>query len=210
MLFSNRGSLLAFLMISLSVIFMFACGEDTAPTAEFPNKITAPHFVNSYPNHEDVLVQAPEVVVLNFNSNSTLHPPSTITVTHDSDPINLGTASVSDNPLSMKALFEEQPGAGVYHVEYTACWPDGSCHEGGFGFMVDAESINDYIDLRGQSAVTIHMKEGERFDPSQIIISPGTMVTWINDVPTTHFVNSDPHPSHNVIEGPQLRSTSRW
>jgi hypothetical protein len=27
-------------------------------------------------------------------------------------------------------------GAGLYLVKYTACWPDGSCHDGQFAFAV--------------------------------------------------------------------------
>jgi plastocyanin len=37
-----------------------------------------------------------------------------------------------------------------------------------------------------------------RFNPAQVMVSKGTKVTWVNDDPYTHFVNSDPHPSHNA------------
>lgn len=44
------------------------------------------------------------------------------------------------------------------------------------------------------------MKEdGVRFEPPRIIVSPGTTVIWVNDDPVVHFVNTDPHPSHNVL-----------
>ena len=32
-----------------------------------------------------------------------------------------------------------------------------------------------------------------------IVVDRGTTVTWINQDGVEHFVNSDPHPSHNAV-----------
>ena len=220
---STRIMLLLFL-IAVSTAVKDACGGTATPTrptgntgstgatvageqatkddvakGTLPNRTVAPHFVDSYPLHGDVLAQSPDVVVINFNFN--LNPASSMTVTRDGEDVSLGAVSISDNALSMRSPVLGSPADGTYHVEYSACWPDGSCHEADFGFVVDAKSVEDYVDLSGRPEVMVHMRDGQRFDPPRIIISPGTNVTWVNDDPFVHFVNSDPHPSHNVIAG---------
>ena len=64
---------------------------------------------------------------------------------------------------------------------------------------MDGATLSQYLDLRGQPEVTVHMRGGERFDPARVIMSPGTTITWTNDEDNLHFVNTDPHPSHNVL-----------
>ena len=147
--------------------------------------------------HGDVLPQEPEEIVLNFNF--TLHPDSAVEIGRDGRPLPSGALNISENKLSMRAPIVGSGADGVYGVDFRACWPDGSCHEGTVGFVVDSSAIADFADLRGQSAVTIRMKEGLRFDVPRILISAGTTVTWVNDDSVEHFVNSDPHPSHNLL-----------
>ena len=162
-----------------------------------PDKIVAPHFVDSSPLHGDVLAEAPQVVVLNFNFN--LHDDSAIEVSREGEAVSLGPRMISENRLSMRADLQNDSKDGVYQVSYKACWPDGSCHEGSVAFIVDGSTTELYEDLRGQLEVTVYMREGPRFDPARIIISPGTRINWINEDSSAHFVNSDPHPSHNVL-----------
>ena len=169
-----------------------------------PNKIVAPHFIGSYPNHADVLAQSPEKVVLNFNFN--LHPDSSISVARDGEEVSLGPLAISPSELSMQMPIKAGPTDGIYEVKYKACWPDGSCHEGSTAFMVESASLAGYEDRRGQPEVTISMTEEDRFDAAQIVVSPGTTVTWVNNASVGHFVNSDPHPSHNVLG--ELNSTN--
>ncbi len=194
------GLLLGTLAIGL------ACGGDDAMptppqvpgvTEPLPDMITAPHFIDAYPLHGDVLAQPPPRVVLNFNFN--LYQDSSITVTRDGAPVELGPVVISEEALSMEAALEADPGDGVYQVDYTACWPDGSCHEGKVAFMVDSATLASYVDLRGTDELTIQMVDGKLFNPSRMIISPGTRVTWLNEDLVAHFVNTDPHPSHNVL-----------
>ena len=179
-----------------------AISKGTASKA-LPDKIVAPHFIDSYPSHGDSLAQSPEVVLLNFNFN--LHSNSAIRVTRGAEALSVDLPLIADNELSMGTTLPADGGDGVYKVDYDACWPDGSCHQGSVSFTVDSASISEYVDLRGQDTVTIEMK-GDRFGPARMIISPGTTVTWVNSDAVTHFVNSDPHPAHNVLE--ELNSSS--
>lgn len=175
-----------------------------AMTKELPDHIRASHFVDSYPMHGDSLTQSPAEVVINVNFN--LNENSRINVTRDGEPVAVGSAMIAEDQLSMRASLQDPTADGVYEVKYRACWPDGSCHNGSYAFFVDSSAIGAYTDLRGQSEVTIKMVDGVRFDAAQIIISPGTKVTWVNEDATVHFVNTDPHPSHNVL--PDLNSTA--
>jgi len=60
-----------------------------------------------------------------------------------------------------------------------------------------------HSDMTGKSEVRVSMNS-LRFDPSHLVVSKGTKVVWANQESSPHFVNSDPHPSHNVL--PQLNS----
>ena len=188
------------------VLLAVACGEEAAtPTPEsgqatsmtFPNKIVAPHFVDSYPTHGDTLTQLPQELVLNFNFN--LHADSAITLTRDVESVDLGQVTITPNQLSMRASIDEATRDGVYQADYDACWPDRSCHEGSIAFIVRSPDISEYQDLSGQSEITVRMKDEKLFDPARMVLSSGTKVTWINDDEVAHFVNTDPHPSHNVL-----------
>jgi plastocyanin len=164
---------------------------------ELPDMIVAPHFVDAYPVHGDLLTQTPEEIVLNFNF--TLKPDSAVKISRDGTTVRSGAVDISENRLSMRAPFAGSGGDGTYRVDYKACWPDGSCHDGSVAFVVDSSRIAGFVDLRGQSAVRVGMKAGLRFDLPLILISAGTTVAWVNDDSIKHFVNSDPHPSHNLL-----------
>lgn len=170
--------------------------SETALT--LPDKIVAPHFINSYPAHGDILAQVPNVAVLNFNFN--LESNSFIRANWNGESVPLGPLTISADQLSMRVPFAESGTDGVYQLTYTACWPDRTCHDGSVSFLVDGGTLDQYQDLRGQAEVTVHMKDGLSFDPSHIIISPGTTVTWVNEANVIHFVNTDPHPSHNLLD----------
>jgi plastocyanin len=166
-----------------------------------PDPITTPHFVDSAPMHGAKFALVPDQVLINFDF--TLHEDSEITVTRDGAPLTIGKTTLGDKKLSLSATLPKDAGDGLYVVKYKACWPDRSCHNGQFGFTVDSKAKSSYLDLTGKSEVTLHLK-GVQFTPPSIIISKGTKVTWVNDDPVIHFVNSDPHPSHNAV--PALNS----
>ncbi len=162
---------------------------------KLPDQMFAAHFVDSAPKHGDAFAKAPDKVLINFNF--TLSEPSAITVLKDDKPIQVKTVLASNN-LSMSAALPNDAGDGVYLVKYKACWPDKSCHDGAFAFVVDSKKKSSYVNMSGKSQVTVRMK-GSMFEPPLLIVSKGTQVTWVNDDPFTHFVNSDPHPSHNNL-----------
>lgn len=163
-------------------------------------QIKAPHFVDSIPGHGGVYAKPPARVLINFDFD--LHPNSLITVTKDGADAIGGPTVVGANKLSISALVKGL-GDGTYVVNYSACWPDRSCHQGQFSFTVNGSSLAGYQDLRSQSSVTVSMKN-IAFSPEKIRVSPGTKVVFVNDDPVEHFVNTDPHPSHNDL--PSLNS----
>lgn len=95
--------------------------------------IKTPHFVSSEPANNALLQSVPESVVINFNFD--LAPPSEIRVIIDGEDVTVGETKISADKLSMSAPIKVASGAN-YKVQYTACWPDGSCHDGSFGFSV--------------------------------------------------------------------------
>ena len=84
---------------------------------------------------------------------------------------------------------------GLYTVNYKACWPDGSCDEGSFQFVIDKSMSSQFEDMTSQSQVTIDMKN-IAFVPQNIKISKGTKITWTNSDSVSHYVNTDSHPAH--------------
>ena len=190
----------------LSMVLVAACGAPTptaAPTTgevpeTLPNELFAAHYVDSYPKHGDVFAQAPQTVQIDFNF--TLHETSSITLTRLGAPVEVGVVTFGPRNLSMSVALPAGSEDGVYLVEYRACWPDRSCHDGQFVFTVNGGLRETYLDLTGGSTVQVGM-ENLRFRPAAIVVKQGTMVTWANQDGAVHFVNSDPHPSHNVLAG---------
>jgi methionine-rich copper-binding protein CopC len=96
--------------------------------------IKTPHFVSSTPANNAILKNGPSEVTINFNFD--LGPGSKIEVLVDGNSVVAQEAKISTDKLSMTALVNPvEP--GHYQVKYTACWPDGSCHDGSFGFSVN-------------------------------------------------------------------------
>lgn len=174
---------------------------DTMMKKELPKHLIAAHFVDSSPMHGEVFRQAPEAIVINFNFN--LHQKSSVSVTRDGAAVTTGKATIDSNQLAMRATLGGNASDGLYLVSYKACWPDGSCHDGQFAFQVDSKKAAAYQDMTGKAEVAIPL-ENLKFNPSDIVVSRGTKVTWTNRDSVVHFVNTDPHPSHNVL--PALNS----
>ena len=171
--------------------------KDGDAMMELPEQRFAAHFVDSAPAHGDAFTVVPEKVLI--NTDFTLNEISSITVQVDGEPIAAGPTTLGQRKLSMAAALPSDAGDGLYVVAYTACWPDQSCHEGQFAFTVDSEKGSAYLDMTGQAEVAVSMKD-LRFGPAAIVVSKGTKVTWKNDDAAVHFVNSDPHPSHNFLD----------
>lgn len=102
-------------------------------TQTFDN-IKTPHLVSSEPANNAVLTTLPSQVTIKFNFN--LAEGSKIGVSaNDNDVTTAQGTKIAADKLSMTALINPVARAN-YKVNYTACWPDGSCHEGSFGFSV--------------------------------------------------------------------------
>lgn len=157
--------------------------------------VDAPHFVDSFPNHAQTLTQSPARVGINFDV--ALAAGSTLAVEKGGEALAAGNAEFDARRISMSAALPPDTGDGLYLVKYRACFEKETCTDGQIGFRVDSARVKDFLDLRGRDAVTIHLKD-VTYQPNRIIVSRGTTVTWTNDDPFEHFVNSDPHPSHNA------------
>lgn len=155
--------------------------------------IRAPHFVDSSPKHQQVLAAVPLNVVVNTNFD--LVENSTINVTVDGQEVTTGESSVDESALALRRTLDQEAPDGQYKVEFHLCWPDRSCHDGETGFTVDRNRAASYEDQTGKSEVEIEMDDIQ-FNPARVKVSPGTKITWTNKESATHFVNTDPHPSH--------------
>ena len=106
--------------------------QDGFKQEEFQN-IKTPHFVSSTPANNEVLKNFPTEVTINFNFD--LVEGSKIGVSFNGSSIVDQQTKISADKLSMTLPIYPAT-FGNYKVDYTACWPDGSCHNGSFGFSV--------------------------------------------------------------------------
>ncbi len=190
------------ILVVLALATLAACAPPATPThPAMPEKKSVPHWVDSAPNHGDVFAVAPERVVINFDV--ALGDASALEVTQDGKRLAAGARAFGLHKISMAATLPRDAGDGAYVVKFKACQSDGACPEGQFTFKVDSKVQSSYVDLTGTREVTIRMKE-IKFTPATIVVSRGTTITWLNDDAVDHFVNSDPHPSHNAL--PALNS----
>jgi plastocyanin len=167
--------------------------NENALTFSTPEK--TPHFENSFPAHKDMLALPPKEIVINFNFD--LHEISEISVTNNGEEYGSGETRV-EQELTLRRSIDESAPDGLYTVKYKACWPDKSCHNGMFQFIIQRNLRDSFVDLRNQQEVTISMSD-ILFKPQNIIVSKGTTITWINDESAVHYVNTDPHAGHNYF-----------
>lgn len=96
--------------------------------------IKSAHYVSSEPANNTLFTQAPSQIKVNFNF--TLASPSKIQVTREGKDVTEGQTQISADKLSLSVPVNART-TGNYKVTYTGCWPDGSCHNGSFGFSVE-------------------------------------------------------------------------
>lgn len=192
-------------ILAVSALWLSACSSGTSVTPTLPvtgnlaSQKFAAHYVDSAPVHGRTFALVPDKVLINFDFS--LAEPSTITVTKDGNALRIGASTISGpNALQLSSTLPGDGGDGLYVVKYVACWPDRSCHDGQFAFNVDGRTRSAYTDMTGRGEVVIDMQE-LKFQPARIVVSKGTKVTWNNREVSVHFVNSDPHPSHNNLVG---------
>ena len=157
-------------------------------------QIKTSHYLDSTPAHGDIYAAQPINITVNFNFDLAQNSKISVTSLAGSDWTE-GEVSIEDNKTALKKNLKQGMPDGGYFVKYTACWPDGSCHDGQFNFSIDSSKKSEYQDLRGKSEVEIKMKD-LKFNQNKIIISPKTKVTWINEDDFGHFVNTETHPEH--------------
>lgn len=151
------------------------------------------HYESNTPEHGAILAGVPINVVIDFNFD--LADPSEIKIEKDGKDYGVSETVIDKNKLSMRRNMDPTSQDGVYTVNYNACWPDGSCHNGYFQFSIDKTLESSYENLTGQKEVTINMSK-IKFVPMKIKVGKGTKVTWINDDSVEHYVNTDSHPAH--------------
>lgn len=170
------------------------------PTFSTPKK--SPHFETASPSHGQTLAAAPINIVIDFNFD--LHAKSTIKATSGGKQYSTGSTTVDTNKLTLRRAFDASAPDGTYLVEYSACWPDGSCHDGHHEFAIDRAKAASFEDMTGKKEVTIKMSQ-IKFQPMEITISKGTKVTWVNDDAVEHFVNTETHPAHTYFAAQNSR-----
>jgi methionine-rich copper-binding protein CopC len=104
--------------------------ENSSPF--FMNDRKTPHWVSNTPEHKAVLAAAPLNVVVNFDNNLT-NDSIMMIIHHDRD---FGTGRVIINSNNLLRSMDEKAPDGIYTVQYRACWPDKSCDDGNFQFII--------------------------------------------------------------------------
>ncbi|MFY9484867.1 MAG: plastocyanin/azurin family copper-binding protein [Patescibacteria group bacterium] len=175
-------------------------------TTTFSTPKKSPHFETSSPAHGQVLAAAPINIVIDFNFD--LHAKSTIKVTNNGKEYTTGSTTIDTNKLTLRRAFDTSAPDGTYRATYSACWPDGSCHDGHHEFAIDRSRAASFEDMTGKKELTIRMSQ-IKFQPMEIKISKGTKVTWVNDEAVEHYVNTDSHPGHTYFLDQNSRGLSK-
>lgn len=163
---------------------------------EFSAPKKSAHFETSTPTHEQVLPAPPVAVVINFNFD--LGTGSKLMIDRDGSDYGSGELVIDDSRLTLRREMDQAAPNGLYTVNYVACWPDGSCHDGKFQFAIDRSLVDSYDDQRNRAELTIKMSQ-LRFVPMNLLLRAGTKVTWINNDSVEHYVNTDSHPAHTQV-----------
>lgn len=175
-----------------------ATANTNAATPVFATPKKSAHYESNTPAHGMIVAAVPMGVVVNFNFD--LSTKSTISISKDGQEYGVGAATVDANKLALRRTMDPNAPDGTHTAKYNACWPDGSCHDGSFQFAIDRTRATSYTDMRDQSAVTVRLKD-IAFSPTNLRISKGTAVTWVNDDVVEHYVNTDSHPAHTYYPG---------
>jgi plastocyanin len=165
----------------------------TPPQPAFGTPKKSPHWESNTPEHGAILAAVPINIVIDFNFD--LGPGSDISIMSNGKEYTIGETIIDDNKLAMRHTMDPGAPDGFYRVEYQACWPDGSCHDGYFEFSIDRSKAEEYEDLHDRNEVAVTMKD-IAFVPQKIRVSPGTKIVWTNEDSVPHYVNTASHPTH--------------
>lgn len=172
----------------------------------FENPKKSVHFESNTPLHGAILAGAPINIVIDFNFG--LAKPSEIKIFNNSKDYGVGETIIDSNKLTMRRNMSPNAPDGLYKVEYKACWPDGSCHNGYFQFVIDRKLSKEFIDQRNQKEVEIKMSQ-IMFKPQNINISKGTKITWVNDDSVGHDVSTESHHSHSYYKAQNSKTLKK-
>lgn len=164
------------------------------------------HYESSTPGHGSVMAAVPINVVIDVNFD--LVAPSEIKIIKDGTDSGVGETVIDANKLAMRRTMNPNSPDGVYTVEYNACWPDKTCHDGYFQFAIDRTTTADYQDMTGQAEVTVSLSQIQ-FMPMNIKVTKGTTITWVNDDEVEHYVNTDSHPAHTYYPAQNSRALAK-
>lgn len=178
----------------------------TTQTFTFTTPKKSAHYESNAPAHGMVLAGVPTNVVIDFNFD--LHAKSTISIIRGGREYGQGQTTVDGNKLTLRRTMDQAAPDGVYTVNYNACWPDGSCHDGNFQFALDRARVSSYLDQRGQATATIRLA-GVQFSQREVRITKGTKVIWVNDDSVEHYINTDSHPAHTYEPGQNSRALAQ-
>lgn len=164
------------------------------------------HYETNTPEHGAILAAIPINVVIDFNFD--LAAPSSISITKDGKEYGVGETIIDKNKLSMRRNIDVSAPDGLYKITYNACWPDKSCHDGYFEFVIDRSKATSYIDMTDKKEITIDMTDFS-FAPKDIKIKADTKVTWVNSDTAEHYINTDSHPAHTYYPEQNSRALAK-
>ena len=212
---------LLLMMTLILVVVVAACQganqNDQSPTGTsrvgasgdgsgFANPKKSAHYETNTPAHASTLAGAPVNVVIDFNFD--LHDKSEISITKDGKDYGLGKTIVDTNKLTLRRAMDPAAPDGLYTVEYNACWPDESCHDGNFQFAIDRSLSGAFDDQRGKPEVTVVLAD-IKIKPQNIVIDSSTKVTWVNEDAAEHYINTDSHPAHTYYPKQNSRALKK-
>lgn len=104
-------------------------------TFSFGSAKKSAHYVSNVPTHGATLTNVPADIKISFNFD--LAKPSAITIIKDAVDYGVGETTISADKLVLSRAIRSDAPNGLYTVNYTACWPDTSCHTGNFQFAIN-------------------------------------------------------------------------
>lgn len=173
---------------------------------QFQTPEKSAHYESNTPAHGTVLAAPPVNIVIDFNFD--LAKPSSISITKGGKEEGLGDTTIDTNKLALRRNFNPTAPDGTYTVNYKACWPDGSCHDGSFQFAINRTEAEKAVDMRNKDIVNIDLAS-IAFNPKDIRISKGTKVVWTNSDNTIHYINTDSHPSHTYFPSQNSKALNK-
>lgn len=180
--------------------------DTTGDGTSFATPKKSAHYESNTPAHGSVLAGVPLNVVIDFNFDLALQ--SEIKILGDGKDYGTGQTSIDTNKLAMRKSMDANTPDGTYRVEYNACWPDKSCHDGYFEFAIDRTKKEEFTDMRGEKEQTVTL-QNIAFEPASILIDKGTKVMWVNKDTVSHYVNTDSHPTHTYFTNQNSRELTK-